>query len=146
MVLEGLPSTATTTDQPNDTRDDRVQAERDRRATHRAVTQRANDNTADLRRLAGQITALTDLDPTAATALAQLHQALGNPDASRLPVLLTAIHQYLPEHPDLAEQIDTVTEHTDLFLHQRSAQRRGSSSSAGGGGRLARSATNQTPR
>ena len=57
-----LRSTAVATDQPGDTRDARVQAERDRRAGHRAVVQWANHNTADLRRLPGQITALTDLD------------------------------------------------------------------------------------
>ena len=34
-----LRSTAATTNQPNDTRDNRVQAEPDRRATHRAITQ-----------------------------------------------------------------------------------------------------------
>jgi hypothetical protein len=53
---------------PDSTRDGRVRAERDRRAGHRAVAQWANDNTADLRRLAGQVTALTDLGDHAALA------------------------------------------------------------------------------
>jgi hypothetical protein len=105
-------------DQPGATRDARVQAERDRRAAHRAAAQWANDNTADLRRLAGQITALTDLNEAATAALARLHQALGNPDATALPALLAATHHHLPHHPDLAAQIDTVTAHTDQILRQ----------------------------
>ena len=141
-----LRSTAVATDQPGDTRDARVQAERDRRAGHRAVAQWANDNTADLRRLAGQITALTDLDESAATALARLHQALSDPDAAALPALLAAIHHHLPEHPDLADQIDTVTAHTDQLLHQHPAQGRSSSSSADGGGISAASAASPTTR
>ncbi len=120
-----LRSTATPTDQPGDTRDARVQAERDCRAGHRAAARWANDNTADLRRLAGQITALTDLDETAATALGRLHQALGDADASALPALLAAVNHHLAEHPDLADQIDTVTAHTDQLLHQRPPQGRG---------------------
>jgi len=95
-----------------------MQAERDRRAAHRAVAQWANDNTADLRRLAGQITALTDLDAAAGTALARLHQALGDPDASALPALPAATHHHLPRHPDLAAQVDTVIAHTDQIRRQ----------------------------
>ena len=109
--------------QPGTTRDDRVQAERDRRAGHRAVAQWANDNTADLRQLAGQVTALTDLDASATEAVGQLHDALGGPDASSLPALLAAAHDHLPHHPDLAARIDTVTAHADRI--RRSRGRRG---------------------
>ena len=112
-----LRSTAAPTDQPGATRDTRVQAERDRRAGERAVTRWANDNTADLRRLAGQITALTDLDETAREAVTRLHGALGESDASALPVLLTAIRQHLSEHPGLTRQVDTVTAHTEQIRH-----------------------------
>lgn len=119
-----LRSAAAPTDQPGDTRDDRVQAERDRRAGNRAVAQWANDNTADLRRLAGQITALTDLDDAATNDLAHLHQALGDPDATTLPDLLAATHQHLPDHPDLAAQIDTITTHTNQIRRQRQPPRR----------------------
>lgn len=115
------------TDQPGATRDDRVQAERDRRAAHRAVARWANDNTADLRRLAGQITALTDLDEAASAALARLHRALGDPDATALPALLAATHHHLPHHPDLAAQIDTITTHTDQI--RRQTPRRGGDAS-----------------
>ena len=106
------------TDKPGDTRDDRVQAERDRRAAHRAVAQWANDNTADLRRLAGQITALTDLGEAATGDLAQLHRALGDADAAALPDLLAAAHQHLPGHPDLAAQIDVITTRADEIRRQ----------------------------
>jgi hypothetical protein len=66
-----LRSTADPTDEPGATRDARVQAERDRRTGDRAVTRWANDNTADLRQLAGQVTAPTDLDAAAGEALAR---------------------------------------------------------------------------
>jgi hypothetical protein len=81
---------ASGTGQPGATRDARVQAERDRRAAHRAVAQWANDNTADLR----------------------------DADASALPGLLAATQPHLPRHPDLTAQIDTVTAHTDQILRQ----------------------------
>jgi hypothetical protein len=113
-----LRSVSAPTGQPGATRDDRVQAERDRRAAHRAVAQWANDNTADLRRLAGQITALTDLGEAATADLVQLHEALGDTDATALPALLAAAHQHLPDHPDLAAQIDTVTARTDQIRRQ----------------------------
>jgi hypothetical protein len=118
-----LRSASAPTDQPGATRDDRVQAERDRRAAHRAAAQWANDNTAELRRLAGQITALTDLEKSATPALGRLHQALGDTDASALPALLAATHHYLLDHPDLAAQVDAVTAHTDQIL--RPARRNG---------------------
>lgn len=115
-----LRSVSAPTDQPGDTRDDRVQAERDRRAGHRAVARWANDNTADLRQLAGQVTALTDLGEAATGALSRLRQALGDPDATALPALLAATHPHLPDHPDLAAQIDTITAHTDQIRRQPS--------------------------
>jgi hypothetical protein len=114
-----LRGVAAPTEQPGATRDARVQAERDRRAGRRAVARWANDNTADLRRLAGQITALTDLGPAAGEALARLHDALGDPDASALPALLAATQRHLHDHPGLTEQIDTVTARTDSLRQQR---------------------------
>jgi hypothetical protein len=128
-----LRSTAQPTEQPGATRDARVQAERDRRAGHRAVTRWANDNTADLRRLAGQITALTDLDAAAGEALGRLHQALGDPDASEIPVLLAAIQSHLHEHPGLTAQIDRVTARTDQIRHHHHSQQRGGGARDRGG-------------
>jgi hypothetical protein len=125
-----LRSAAAPTDQPNATRDARVQAERDRRAGHRAVARWANDHTADLRRLTGQITALTDLDAGAGEALTKLHDALGGTDASALPALLAAIREHLRHHPGLTDQIDTFTAHTDrirqrLPRHHHDVESRG---------------------
>nr|WP_221379193.1 hypothetical protein [Actinoplanes polyasparticus] len=105
-----LRSTSAGTGAPGATRDARVQAERDRRAAHRAVTRWANDNTADLRRLAGQVVGLTDLDDAATETVSRLHGALGDHDASALPGLLAATQPHLPGHPELAAQIDAVTE------------------------------------
>lgn len=108
---------------PGATRDDRVRAERDRRAGHRAVARWANDNTAELRRLAGQITALSDLDAAAADDVDRLHRALADPDATALPSLLADAHRHLADHPELAGQVDTVTAHTEL-VRQETQQRR----------------------
>jgi hypothetical protein len=113
-----LRSASTATDQPDTTRDARVQAVRDRRAALRAVARWANDTTADLRRLAGQITALTDLDAAATDDLTRLHQALGDAGAAALPALLAAALDHLSRHPDLAAQIDSVTAHTDQILRR----------------------------
>jgi len=114
-----LRSTSAPTGEPGATRDARVQAERDRRAGHRAVARWANDNAADLRRLAGQVTALTDLDAAAGDDLHRLHEALGDEDAAALPALLAAAHPHLPRHPELADQIDTVTANTDRIRRQK---------------------------
>jgi hypothetical protein len=114
-----------TRDQHGSTRDGRVRAERDRRAGRRAVAQWANDNTADLRRLAGQVTALTDLHDSAGADISRLHEALAEPDASALPDLLADAQRHLVAHPDLAHQIDTVTAHTDQVRQQTQRRRDG---------------------
>jgi hypothetical protein len=126
--LRLVPATA---DQEGSTRDGRVRAERDRRAGHRAVTRWANDNTADLRRLAGQVTALTDLDDSAAADIGRLHEALAESDAGALPALLAGVQRHLSGHPDLADQIDTVTKHTDRVRRQSQRQRDGAAQAGG---------------
>ncbi|BFU41896.1 hypothetical protein [Krasilnikovia sp. MM14-A1004] len=96
------------------TADERVTAERDRRAGTRAVTDWARTNSADLRQLAGQITALTDLGPHAQASLDRLHHALGAADPAELLPLLADTHHYLqPRHATLAERITTVADNTD---------------------------------
>jgi len=118
--LRLLPAT---TEQQGSTRDERVQAERDRRAGHRAITRWANTNTADLRQLAGQVTALDDLDPSATADLDRLRDALGDTDATQLPALLTGARQHLSRHPRLANQIDAVTAATDQVRLQNEQHR-----------------------
>ncbi|WP_433304031.1 hypothetical protein ACQP2F_13725 [Actinoplanes sp. CA-030573] len=96
------------------TADQRVIAERDRRAGTRAVTDWARDNGADLRQLAGQVTALTDLGPHAQASLDRLHHALGGSDPAALLPLLGDAREYLtPDHATLAERIAGVTDGAD---------------------------------
>jgi hypothetical protein len=118
-----LRLTPATGDGDAGTQDDRVRAERDRRAGHRAVARWANDNTAHLRRLAGQVASLTDLGDTAAGDVGRLHDALGDADASALPGLLAGTQRHLGGHPELADQIDTVISRTDQ-VRRRIQQRR----------------------
>jgi hypothetical protein len=105
------------------TREGRVRAERDHRAGVRAVAQWATDNTADLRRLAGQVAGLQDA-PAAATAdLDRLHRALADPDATALPALLAAVRQHLGRHPALARQVDAVAASTSEVLRHTQQRR-----------------------
>ncbi|MFD5794225.1 type III effector protein [Streptomyces diastatochromogenes] len=110
--------------QPGFTGEQRVQATRDRRAADRAIAAWARTNAADLRQLAGQITALPYLPASARTPLADLTTALADNDAAALVGPLTATHAYLASgHPDLAARVDDVARHTDR-LRQRSADQR----------------------
>ena len=95
------------------TGEERVRSTRERRAGNRSVTAWARTSAADLRRLAGEISSLTDLPPTAASAVADLNGALGDDDASALLTPLTGTRAHLrPNHPDLAARVDDVTRHT----------------------------------
>ena len=107
--LRLVPATA---EQVGSTRDQRVRQVRDRRAGTRAVNDWASDNTADLRRLAAQITILDDLNPASAEDISRLNDALGDADASALPALLAAARQHLHGHPALLQRIDTVAADT----------------------------------
>ncbi|MGP3691376.1 HSP18 transcriptional regulator [Streptomyces sp. IBSNAI002] len=112
------------------TGEERVQATRDTRAADRTVTAWARDNAADLRRLAGQITALTGLPASADHAVGELNQALADDDAARLVQPLAATRAHLrPQDAHLAERIDTLTHHTGQ-LRQNTHDRRSTQSSA----------------
>ncbi len=92
------------------TGEQRVQATREHRAAKRAVATWARRNAADLRRIAGQITALTDLPTAARLPLSQLHTALAHDDPAALIHPLSATRPHLTAtHPDLAAQLDTLT-------------------------------------
>ncbi len=105
---------------PGSTGEERVRTTRDRRAADRSVTSWARDSAADLRRLAGEITALPDLPPSAGPALNHLHGALGNDDPSTLLAPLTETRIHLrTSHPDLADRVDTVTRHTEHLRRGR---------------------------
>ncbi|MFD3519952.1 type III effector protein [Streptomyces sp. NPDC058653] len=103
---------------PGTTAEQRVQATRDRRASDRNVSHWARDNSADLRQLAGQITALTGLPPEARARLALLATALADDDPAALLGPLSGARPHLqPDHPDLADRVDTITRHTDHLRH-----------------------------
>ncbi|MEU6222518.1 type III effector protein [Streptomyces sp. NPDC047042] len=98
---------------PGSTGEQRVRDTRDRRAAARTVTTWARANAADLRQLAGQITALTDLPAAARTPLAELTAALADNDTAALVAPLTVTGTYLASaHPDLAARVDDITRHT----------------------------------
>jgi hypothetical protein len=95
--LRGRPGPTGTTGEQ------RVTAARQARATRRTNATWARANAADLRRLAGQITSLTDLPAAADGLLNELHAALAHDDPTDLIAPLTAAH------PDLAARVDTLT-------------------------------------
>ncbi|MFF1556390.1 HSP18 transcriptional regulator [Streptomyces sp. NPDC058279] len=107
------------------TGEQRVQAVRDRRAADRTVTAWARDNAAGLRRLAGQVTALTNLPASADRQLGELNQALARDDAAHLVRPLSDTRRHLrPEHSELAERIDEMTRHTHRLRRDSDTQRR----------------------
>ncbi|MFE9020692.1 type III effector protein [Streptomyces sp. NPDC007808] len=107
------------------TGEQRVKATRDRRAADRSVTSWARDNAAGLRRLAGEITALTDLPTAARPLIRRIDEALAADDAAHLVGPLTeAQHHLRPAHPELAARIDTITGHTERVRQHSDARRR----------------------
>lgn len=105
------------------TGEERVKATRDRRAADRTVTDWARRHAADLRGLAGQITALTDLPAEAVTPLDRLTRALADNDAAALVDPLADTRPHLRRHPRLAARIEDITRQTDQ-LRQDSDNRR----------------------
>ncbi|MEU9156240.1 type III effector protein [Streptomyces sp. NPDC048417] len=101
--LRGRPGALGTTGEQ------RVTATRQARAAERATTTWARANAADLRRLAGQITALAHLAPEARSAQAAVHAALGAADAAELIAPLNGMRPYLDaRHTDLVECLDAL--------------------------------------
>jgi len=102
--LRGRPGPVGTTGEQ------RVRATRESRAAERATAAWARRNAADLRRIAGQITALTDLPGAALLPLSELHGALAHDDPAELIRPLEDARPHLATtHPDLAAQLDTLT-------------------------------------
>ncbi|MEU5217157.1 type III effector protein [Streptomyces sp. NPDC020807] len=95
---------------PGATREERVQATRDRRAADRSVTDWARAHAADLRQLAGQITAL---DALPAALRRDLGRALADNDPARLLEPLANAHTTGPALPAaLAERVSAVARRT----------------------------------
>ncbi|MEV0022546.1 type III effector protein [Streptomyces atroolivaceus] len=106
---------------PGATGEQRVEATRSHRAADRSISTWARDNAADLRRLAGQITALTGL-PTA--PVSRLSAALADNDAAKLITPLADTRTHLTaDHPDLAARVDTITRHTERLRQDSDDQR-----------------------
>lgn len=107
------------------TGEERVRAERDRRAGDRAVARWARQNSAVLRQLAGQVSALDDLPAPARRHADRVQRALADDDAAALLSPLADAHGHLADtHGTLADQINTVTEHTEQ-LRRESRRLRG---------------------
>ncbi|KJY25803.1 hypothetical protein [Streptomyces katrae] len=103
----------------------RVQATRDGRAAQRAVDTWARDHAADLRRLAGQVTALTPLDGPGRASLGRVHAALAGDDPADLVDPLTAAEPYVrPGDPTLADRIAALLHETDRLRHTSDRRRR----------------------
>ncbi|MGC4951329.1 type III effector protein [Streptomyces sp. DT224] len=102
--LRGRPGPAGTTGEQ------RVQATRQARAADRDTAAWARRNAADLRRLAGQIIALTDLPPAARRPVGELRAALAHDDPADLIAPLAATRHHLTgTHGDLAARTDDLT-------------------------------------
>ena len=100
-------------EEPDTTREQRVQAARDRRSGDRAVAQWARQNAAGLRRLAGQVSPLLAQDPVQRDRLDALDAALGEDDAAALIAPLTAAEPSLRTgHPALADEITAIDQKT----------------------------------
>ncbi|MFD4863408.1 hypothetical protein [Streptomyces atratus] len=106
------------------TAEQRVKATRDRRAADRAVVMWARGHAADLRRLAGQITALTDLPEEARASLAELDRALAEDHVAALVAPLAGTRDYLrAARPDLAESVDRLIWHAEQLRRDSTNQR-----------------------
>ncbi len=113
------------TDAAVTTGDQRVSAERDRRAGMRAVDAYARDHSADLRVLAAQVGGVTGLPKAAAAPMAALLAALGGADAAALIGPLLDARAHLGDgHEHLAEQIDAVSGAAESARADVQAQRR----------------------
>jgi len=91
------------------TREQRVQAARDERAGDRAVATWARENASELRQIAGQVSALTDLTTSGRRDAKTLATSLTGDDPATLIEPLADMHVHLvDEHAHLAARVDAV--------------------------------------
>jgi hypothetical protein len=113
------------------TGEQRVQAARDQRASDRAVATWARDNAGDLRRLAGQVTALDGLDRSTQESVDRIHGALGDNDsAALLGPLADAGPRLTRDHPRIADRISELGDRADE-VRRATTQRPGESQEEG---------------
>ncbi|MDQ0379538.1 hypothetical protein [Amycolatopsis thermophila] len=111
----------------DNTADERVQETRDRRAEDRAIVQWARENSASLRRLAGQVSALKGVP-----GVGKVRRALAEDDAAALLSPLAGVGQHLDHaYPALAVEISEIATHTERV--RRETQERRQSSRSGNG-------------
>ena len=90
-------------------REQRVRAARDERAGDRAVAAWARENAAELRQIAGQVSALTGLSTRGRRGARNLADSLTEDDPVSLLEPLADMHDHLvEEHERLAERVDAV--------------------------------------
>ena len=107
------------------TREQRVQQQRDNRAGDRAVEAWARANSATLRQLAGQVSALDGLSARARASAARLHDALAQNDAANLlPPLAESGPLLGARHAALVERLADIVRHTERLRSQTIDQRR----------------------
>jgi hypothetical protein len=103
----------------------RVDAERDRRAGDRAVTEWAKRNSAVLRQLAGQVSALEGLDAAGRECADEVGAALGGDDVTSLLPPLAAVRPHVAhDFPALADRLGDVTDRTDQLRREAVGNRR----------------------
>jgi hypothetical protein len=103
----------------------RVDAARDRRAGDRAVADWARRNSAVLRRLAGQVSALDDLDAAGQESADRLGAALGDDDVTSLLPTLDAVRPHLVrDHAKLAGRLGDISDHTGELRRAAADNRR----------------------
>lgn len=113
------------TDRPDSTGEQRVRAERDRRAGDRAVNTWARENAAALRRLAGQVSTLEGLSRSGRQQIDRVERALAGDDAAGLLPELTRAAEHLgADNSGLAEQIDDIARETDALRERTVHDRR----------------------
>lgn len=106
------------------TGEQRVAAERTKRAGDRAVAAWAKQNSSELRQLAGQVSALEGLADPAKEHIHLVHEALADNNPASLLGPLADSHSHLMDtHSALAEQIKSVTEHTEQLRRDTHEQR-----------------------
>ena len=91
------------------TREQRIQATRDERAGDRAVAAWARENAAELRQIAGQVSAVAGLTSAGRRDAKTLESSLTEDDPTSLIVPLADMREHLvDEHARLAAQVDAV--------------------------------------
>lgn len=96
------------------TAEERVRAERTRRAGDRVVAAWARENSGTLRRLAGQIGALEGLPASAQERVDLVNDALADNDPASLLSPLAGTHSHLRStHAELADQVESVGRQTE---------------------------------